>query len=97
MQRWAWNQPGTDVTTMTIPNPDPGESFQDMNYQLFGTPLKPGQSPSVAGMRGFVADYAPVPPARHISGSGDGCVDAACPNQSAAEAVGRRTVVTART
>lgn len=59
---WAWNQPGTDVSTMTIPNPDPGEAFQDMNYQLFGTTLQPGQSPAVASMGGFVADYGPVPP-----------------------------------
>jgi hypothetical protein len=58
----AWNQPGTDTETMTIPNPDPGEAFQDMNYQLFGTTLQPGQSPIVASMGGFVADYAPVPP-----------------------------------
>jgi len=59
---WAWNQPGTDPTTMSIPNPDPGEAFQDMNYQLFGTTLQPGQSPDIAGMGGFVADYAPVQP-----------------------------------
>jgi phospholipase C len=59
---WAWNQPGTDVDTVTIPNPDPGEAFQDMNYQLFGTTLQPGQSPSIASMGGFVADYGPVPP-----------------------------------
>ena len=58
----AWNQPGTDTTTMTIPNPDPGEAFQDMNYQLFGTTLQPNQSPDNAGMGGFVADYSPVPP-----------------------------------
>ena len=59
---WAWNQPGTDTTTMTIPNPDPGEAFQDMNYQLFGTTLQSGQSPDIASMGGFVADYAPVQP-----------------------------------
>jgi phospholipase C len=47
---------------MTIPNPDPGEAFQDMNYQLFGTTLQPNQSPSIASMGGFVADYSPVPP-----------------------------------
>src|SRR6201999_3737499 len=40
---------------------DPGEAFQDMNYQLFGTTLQPNQSP-IPSMGGFVADYAPVPP-----------------------------------
>ncbi len=58
----VWNQPGTDTATMTIPNPDPGEAFQDMNLQLFGTTLAEGQNPQVASMGGFVWDYAPNTP-----------------------------------
>jgi phospholipase C len=32
----VWNSPGTDETTMRIPNPDPGELWTDINMQLFG-------------------------------------------------------------
>jgi phospholipase C len=52
----VWNQPGTDETTMRIPNPDPGELWTDINTQLFGTPAapRPGQLPT---MDGFVRNY----------------------------------------
>ena len=33
----VWNSSGTDETTMSIPTPDPGELFEDINTQLFGT------------------------------------------------------------
>ncbi|MGA3983480.1 alkaline phosphatase family protein [Ralstonia nicotianae] len=41
--------------TMTIPNPDPGELFADINQQLFGS-----QTPSQSGpsMQGFTINYA---------------------------------------
>ena len=47
------------TATMTTPNPDPGEEFQDMNYQLFRTTLQPNQSPDIASMGGFVATMHP--------------------------------------
>ena len=40
----------------TTPTPDPGESFPDMNLQIFGT-TSPGPT-DVATMGGFVDDYA---------------------------------------
>jgi phospholipase C len=33
----VWSDDGTDRTAMSIPNPDPGELFTDINTQLFGT------------------------------------------------------------
>jgi phospholipase C len=51
----VWNSPGTDQTTMRIPNPDPGELWTDINMQLFGNPAPtPGQTPTMAG---FVQNY----------------------------------------
>src|SRR6516164_7815459 len=51
----VWNSPGTDETTMRIPNPDPGELWTDINMQLFGNSVPaPGQRPS---MDGFVQNY----------------------------------------
>ena len=52
----VWNSPGTDETTMRIPNPDPGELWTDINTQLFGSPdtPRPGQQPT---MDGFVTNY----------------------------------------
>ena len=45
------NDAGTGFGVMTIPNPNPGESWRDINEQLFGTPdpPAPGQIPSMAG------------------------------------------------
>jgi phospholipase C len=51
----VWNTPGTDETTMRIPNPDPGELWTDINTQLFGNPTPaPSQMPT---MDGFVKNY----------------------------------------
>src|SRR6516164_9079045 len=51
----VWNSPGTDETTMRIPNPDPGELWTDINMQLFGNPAPtPSQT---ATMVGFVQNY----------------------------------------
>jgi phospholipase C len=51
----VWNNPGTDETTMRIPNPDPGELWTDINMQLFGNSAPaPGQRPTMAG---FVQNY----------------------------------------
>ena len=37
----VWNNDGTDPKTMSIPDPDPGELWVEMNTQLFGTPTVP--------------------------------------------------------
>jgi phospholipase C len=51
----VWNSPGTDETTMRIPNPDPGELWTDINMQLFGNSAPaPGQRPTMVG---FVQNY----------------------------------------
>jgi phospholipase C len=52
----VWTTPATDAGTMSIPAPDPGELFTDINTQLFGTPA----SATAAGaptMSGFVRNY----------------------------------------
>jgi phospholipase C len=51
-----WNSPGTDETTMRIPNPDPGELWTDINTQLFGNPAPP-RSGQIPTMGGFVRNY----------------------------------------
>ena len=45
-----------DNSSMTVPNPDPGELWEDINMQLFGLDAQPSnQSPS---MNGFVNNYS---------------------------------------
>lgn len=51
----VWSNPATDSKAMSIPSPDPGELWDDINMQLFGLDGKPGnQSPP---MNGFVNNY----------------------------------------
>jgi phospholipase C len=50
------NRPGTDPAAMSVPNPDPGELWTDINTQLFGNAVVPAPLP-VAGMSGFVQNY----------------------------------------
>lgn len=52
----VWNSPGTDVATMSIPTPDPGELYTDITTQLFGT--NQPTSGSAADMSGFARNYA---------------------------------------
>jgi phospholipase C len=52
----VWNQPGTDESTMRIPDPDPGELWEDINTQLFGVPSAPPLG-AVPDMSGFVKNY----------------------------------------
>ena len=54
----VWNDTGMLPSTATIPDPDPGELFTDMNTQLFGGPIRP-QTP--ADMSGFAQSYATQP------------------------------------
>ena len=51
----VWNSPGADEATMSIPSPDPGELWTDMNEQLFASSTAP--TPPLATMSGFVANY----------------------------------------
>jgi phospholipase C len=53
----VWNDPGTDSKTMTIPDPNPGESWYDMNQQIYGVRHVPSPPPAPAPMSGFVAEY----------------------------------------
>jgi phospholipase C len=57
----VWPSDAMDSLTATIPDPDPGEEFVDMNEQLFG----PGSSrtDSRPSMMGFVANFMRQPPA----------------------------------
>jgi phospholipase C len=52
----VWNCPGTDRATLSVPDPDPGELWEDINTQLFGTPVVPSPAPT-PGMGGFVKNY----------------------------------------
>lgn len=57
---YVWGNEGTDLSTMTIPDPDPGELFTDMTYQLFERYFLDDAAPSppVPTMGGFVRNYA---------------------------------------
>jgi phospholipase C len=52
----VWNSPGTAEQTMSIPDPDPGEEWIDINMQLFGTETLRAPTPA-ASMSGFVKNY----------------------------------------
>jgi phospholipase C len=52
----VWKNTGTDRATMTIPDPDPGELWTDMNQQICGNQAYNPPSPANA-MSGFVANY----------------------------------------
>jgi phospholipase C len=52
----VWNSPGTDDETMSIPTPDPGELFDDINMQLFDA-ANPGSPAPAATMNGFAKNY----------------------------------------
>ncbi len=56
-----WNAAGSDAVTMSIPSPDPGELWTDINQQIFGTAQPPpGAAPT---MQGFVRNYLAQVPA----------------------------------
>jgi phospholipase C len=56
----VWNDHGMSPETACIPDPDPGEWFDDMNTQIFGLN---GTSADPATMSGFVDDYMRQPEA----------------------------------
>ncbi len=54
--------PGSDVAGLSVPNPDPGELWQDINVQIFGSQVHGGvpylpREDAVADMSGFVDSY----------------------------------------
>lgn len=51
----AWKSDSLDSVAACIPNPDPGELYDDMNQQLFGGTGAP--SNDMPPMSGFVANY----------------------------------------
>src|SRR3989442_5626117 len=55
----VWGNEGIDYATMTIPDPDPGELFTDMTYQLFERYFVRDEllPPAVPTMGGFVRNY----------------------------------------
>ncbi|MGH6823810.1 MAG: alkaline phosphatase family protein [Methylocella sp.] len=62
----AWpltETPGGDAAGLSVPNPDPGELWADINVQIFGSGQLHGGEPypprdgAVAGMCGFVDSY----------------------------------------
>ena len=57
---WTESPPTPVGSAGTIPDPDPGERFQNVNYQLYGKgfdPNTPYASLGVPSMSGFVKDY----------------------------------------
>lgn len=57
---WTDSPPYTDASIAIIPDPDPGERFQNVNYQLYGSGFAPSTPYSTLGvppMTGFVTDY----------------------------------------
>jgi phospholipase C len=52
----VWNSPGSTPATLSIPDPDPGELWVDINTQLFGMPTVPHPTPT-STMVGFVKNY----------------------------------------
>jgi phospholipase C len=50
----VWNDTGMTPATACIPDPDPGEAFTDMNFQLFGSN---GRSNNPPTMCGFAENY----------------------------------------
>ncbi|WP_127904088.1 alkaline phosphatase family protein [Solirhodobacter olei] len=54
----VWTSGGIQEPSFTIPDPDPGESFDDITAQIFGAGNAP---PSPATMEGFATNYASIP------------------------------------
>ena len=53
----VWNLPGQDQQTLSIPDPDPGELWFDINTQLFETIAGPATPQQTPGMGGFAKNY----------------------------------------
>jgi len=55
----VWNNPELTAAIACTPDPDPGESFADMNVQLFGAAGRVQDAPVT--MSGFALNYAQLP------------------------------------
>lgn len=55
----VWNDPSMTAATACIPDPDPGESFQDINTQLFGASGR--TAGAIPNMTGFALNYGTLP------------------------------------
>jgi phospholipase C len=55
----SWNNPTLEAGVMTVPDPDPGELFDDINTQLYGLGNAPNRAPPP--MAGFVENYMRQP------------------------------------
>ncbi|MET1028124.1 MAG: alkaline phosphatase family protein [Dongiaceae bacterium] len=55
----VWASKAIDKVAATVPDPDPGELFADMNEQLFGVNQQRSLAPP--GMSGFVANFMSQP------------------------------------
>jgi phospholipase C len=53
----VWTDPNITPAIACIPDPDPGEAFIDMNFQLFQTQTRPADA-TTATMKGFAENYA---------------------------------------
>lgn len=66
---WTETPPYKDSLLAIIPNPDPGERFQNVNFQLYGKGFKKNTPYSELGippMTGFVKDYILKGPTKYI-------------------------------
>lgn len=54
----VWNNPGMTPATACMPDPDPGEFFTDMNFQLFGSVGRLDDPEHPPTMCGFAENYA---------------------------------------
>jgi phospholipase C len=60
----SWNSPTITPEAARIPDPEPGELFEDVRMQLFGLDER-GDAKGEPNMSGFVDDYARQPPPYH--------------------------------
>lgn len=53
----VWTDPNLGPANLTIPDPDPGELFTDIQMQIHGVGEQPGMPSGSANMTGFVDNY----------------------------------------
>jgi phospholipase C len=60
----VWNDPTATAQTLTIPDPDPGELFRDIQMQIYGLEAARAANPAPPSMGGFVDNYMRQPATR---------------------------------
>ncbi len=58
----VWNDPAATAQALTIPDPDPGELFADIQMQLYGLTESVAPNSAPPAMAGFVDNYMRQPP-----------------------------------